>query len=46
MPMLTLGDSTTVHQQDQLSVIGFPGLYGALYKNNKGTGQLTVTRTR
>ena len=28
------------------AVIGFPGLYGALYKNNKGTGQLTVTRTR
>ncbi len=28
------------------AVIGFPGLYGALYQNNKGTGQLTVTRTR
>jgi uncharacterized protein (DUF2235 family) len=28
------------------AVIGFPGLYGAFYRNNKGTGQLTVTRTR
>lgn len=25
MPMLQLGDSSTVHQQDQLTIIGFPG---------------------
>jgi len=28
------------------AVIGVPGLYGALYRNNKGTGQLTVKRTK
>ena len=28
------------------AVIGIPGLYGALYKNNKGTGKLTVKRTK
>ena len=26
--------------------ISVPGVYGALYRYNKGTGQLTVTRTR
>lgn len=28
------------------AVIGVPGLYGALYRNNKGTGQLTVKRKK
>jgi uncharacterized protein (DUF2235 family) len=28
------------------AVIGVPGLYGAIYKNNTGTGQLTVRRTK
>jgi hypothetical protein len=28
------------------AVIGVPGLYGVLYKNNKGTGKLTVKRTK
>jgi uncharacterized protein (DUF2235 family) len=28
------------------AVIGIPGLYGALYKNNIGSARITVTRTR
>ena len=28
------------------AVIGIPGLYGALYKDNKGTAELTIKRTK
>lgn len=40
MPMLQLGDATGVQQQDQLTIIGFPG-NGDL--NNDPTGLLTLS---
>ncbi len=28
------------------AVIGIPGLYGVLYKDNEGTAELTIKRTK